>query len=83
MKPFIKYEDGTVEQSYLAHMFYIASLGFNIVPGMLTVNGITVNYESTLGGIKMTKNDGESMVLPFREAMHMVSTQTQPGDQAP
>lgn len=80
MKPFIKYEDGTVEQSYLAHMFYIASLGFNIVPGTFFANGIPVSYESTTEGIKMTKEDGECMVLPFRQAMQMVSTPTLPGD---
>lgn len=73
MPPFIKYQDGTVEQSHLCHMFYIASLGFNIVPGMFIANGIPVNYESTPEGIKMTKKDGECMVLPFREAMYMVS----------
>lgn len=74
MMPFIKYQDRTIEQSYLCHMFYIASLGFNIVPGMFTVNEIPVNYESTPDGIRLTKQGGECMVLPFREAMHMVST---------
>jgi hypothetical protein len=77
MEPFIKYQDGSIENSYLAHMFYIASLGFNIVPGIFTANGILVNYESTPDGIIMTKEDGESMVLPFREAMHMVSRPVQ------
>lgn len=76
MKPFIKYQDGTVEQSYLAHMFYIASLGFNIVSGRFTANGVTVNYESTPEGIMMTNKNGECMVLPFRQAMYMVSTPT-------
>lgn len=78
MKPFIKYEDGTIEQSYLCHMFYIASLGFNIVPGTFIANGIHVNYQSTPDGIKMTKRDGECMIIPFRHAMHMVSTPTKP-----
>ena len=62
MKSFIKYQDGSIEQSYLCHMFYIASLGFNIVPGMFTANGIRVDYESTPAGIKMTKKDGASLV---------------------
>lgn len=78
MKPFIKYKDGTIENSYLCHMFYIASLGFNIVPGSFMANGIPFEYESTPDGIKIVKENGECLVLPFKQAMHMVSTPVQP-----
>ncbi len=77
-KPFIKYEDGTIENSYLCHMFYIASLGFNIVLGRFWANGIPLDYESTPEGIKITKEDGESMLLPFQVAMALVSQPAQP-----
>lgn len=73
MKPFIKYEDGSVEQSYLCHLFYIASLGFNIVPGMFTANGVPVNYESTQDGIRMIRGNGECLAIPFVAAMAFVS----------
>lgn len=73
MQSFIKYSDGTAENSHLCHMFYIASLGFNIVPGRFTANGVSCDYESTPAGIKLTKNDGETLVLPFPVAMAMVS----------
>lgn len=72
-RAFIKYPDGAVENSRLCHMFYIASLGFNIVPGRFWANGVSCDYESTPDGIKLTKKDGESMILPFRVAMAIVS----------
>jgi hypothetical protein len=73
MEPFIKYADGNIEDSYLCHMFYIASLGFRIVPGTLWVNGIALDYESVPEGIKLMKKDGGEMVLTFEEAMALVS----------
>lgn len=82
MKPFIKYEDGSVEQSYLCHMFYIASLGFNIVPGMFTMSGIPVNYESTKDGIRMIRDDGECLIIPFMAAMALVSKRMPPDNEA-
>lgn len=73
MRSFLTYEDGMVESSHLCHMFYLASLGFNIVPGAFTVNGVLCRYESSSEGIKLTRDDGESMVIPFRAAMGLVS----------
>lgn len=78
MKPFIKYQDGSVEQSYLCHMFYIASLGFNIVPGHISISGVPCDYESTPDGIRLVRKDGEAMVIPFREAMALVSKPVMP-----
>lgn len=80
MQPFIRYEDGTIENSYLCHMFYIASLGFNIVPGRFTANGTPCSYESCPDGIKFTRDDGESMVIPFLVAMALVSNRIEGED---
>lgn len=74
MKPFLKYQDAAVEQSYLAHIFFLASLGFNIVPGRFWANGIACDYESSPEGIRITKQpEGAVMLLPFQAAMALVS----------
>ena len=78
MQSCIEYDDGSVEQSYLSHMFYLASLGFNIVPGGIIIGGVRVDYKAIQEGIKLTKNDGESMVLPFEAAIALVSIKTKP-----
>lgn len=63
-------------------MFYIASLGFQIVPGGFWINTtdgrMRLTYTSEREGIRLKKEDGEEMLLPFRAAMALVSQPISP-----
>ena len=67
MSSFLKNPDGSYHQSYLMHMFYIASLGFNIVPGGFCVGEKFIRYESLEEGIKFTFEDGTIKIMPHKE----------------